>query len=344
MLPVPSFWKTDLETIEVLAQKARKASVREIARSAGNRPVYAFSYGEKQWIDQHANYSSACGAQERRWFDGFAPKKPVVLLIGAVHGSETEGVAALVNLIEILENGQDLRGDTYPSLVEAIDQVRLVIVPVANVDGRARVKPAAMIGCTNEELRYWAQGTWTDGTLCGYPSCKQHHPIKDHTDFLGGYFNDDGVNLMHDNFFHPMARETQALLDLAADEHADYVIQLHGGSNSLADILQPSYVPLETCQQLNRLASRCDETARKEGLAFHVRAVNERKASGKTPASFNLTSALHHVCGGASCTFESNEHVADQEGPHQTHEEIYRSHLILFEQCCRQAIEERAEA
>ena len=44
----------------------------------------------------------------------------------------------------------------------------------------------------------------------------------------------------------------------------------------------------------------------------------------------------------AKNAFESNEHIADQPGPHQSHEEIYRSHLILFEQCCRQAIEEMA--
>ena len=95
MLPVPSFWKTDLDTIDALAKSAKRAQVREIVRSAGNRPVYAFAYGEKQEIDQHANYNSACGAHDRRWFDGFETKKPVVLLIGAVHGSETEGVAAL---------------------------------------------------------------------------------------------------------------------------------------------------------------------------------------------------------------------------------------------------------
>lgn len=342
MLPVPSFWKTDLDTINALAKSAKRAQVREIVRSAGNRPVYAFAYGEKQMIDQHANYNSACGAHDRRWFDGFEKKKPVVLLIGAVHGSETEGVAALVNLIELMENGKDLRGDDYPELVQAIEGVRLVIVPVANVDGRARVEPASMIGCTNEELRYWAQGTWKDGTLCGWPGCKQRHPIKEHAGFLGGYFNDDGVNLMHDQFFRPMAKETQALLDLAAQEHADYVIQLHGGSNSLADILQPAYVPLEISQRLHRLASTCDAAAKKEGLGFTVREVQERRESGATPPSFNLTSALHHVCGGVSCTFESNEHIADQPGPHQSHEKIYRSHLILFEQCCRQAIEEMA--
>jgi len=343
MLPVPSFWKTDLGTIDELVKRVRKGQVEVITQSAGGRPVYAISYGEKPQIDRHANYNSACGAHERRWYDGFEPRKPVVLLVGAVHGSETEGVAALVNLIELLENGRDLRGDAWPGLVEAIEKVRLVIVPVANPDGRARVEPAAMIGCTNAELRYWAQGTWLDGTECGWPGCKQRHPIKEYTQFLGGYFNDDGINMMHDNFFHPMAKETQALLDLAEAEHADYTILLHGGSNSLADILQPAYVPIEINQKLYKLACTCNELAQKEGLGFKIRPIKEDRESGETPPSFNLTSALHHVCGGVACTFESNEHIADRPGPHQTHEEIYRSHLILFEQSCLQAIAEKAE-
>lgn len=342
MLPVPSFWKTDLQTVDELARNARKAQVDVITKSAGGRPVYSFCYGEKQPSQRKANYNSACGATDRRWYDGFEPKKPVVLLVGNVHGSETEGVAALVNLIELLENGRDLRGDTWPELAEVIEHVRLVIVPVANPDGRSRVEPAALMGCTNEELRYWAQGTWADGSLCDYPACKQVHPITN-TKFLGGYFNDDGVNLMHDNFFHPMAKETQALLDLADSEQADYIILLHGGSNSLSDILQPAYVPVEVNRKLHKLAVTCNEAAQKEGLAFNVHPAKEVRESGATPPSFNLTSALHHVCGGVSCTYEANEHVADQKGPHQTHEEIYRSHLILFEQCCRQALDEMAE-
>jgi len=341
MLPVPSFWKTDLDTIDRLARNARRAEVRELARSAGNRPVYAFSYGEKQRIDRRANYNSACGAQERRWYDGFEDKKPAVILVGAVHGSETEGVAALVNLMELMENGRDLRGDAWPDLTAAAEKVRLVIVPAANPDGRARVEPAAMIGCTGSELRYWAQGTWRDGTLMEWPGCKQRHPVRGYTQFMGGYFNDDGVNLMHDNFFHPMARETQALLDLAEEEQADYILLLHGGSNSLADLLMPAYVPLEIQQKLHRLACTCDRCARAEGLGFRIRSVQTERERGETPPSFNLVSALHHVCGGAACTFESNEHVADEPGPHQSHEEIYRSHLILFEQCFRQALAEK---
>jgi len=118
---------------------------------------------------------------------------------------------------------------------------------------------------------------------------------------------------------------------------------LHGGSNALADILQPAYVPVEINRKLHKLACTCNELAQQEGLGFKIRPIKEDRESGATPPSFNLTSALHHVCGGVACTFESNEHIADRPGPHQTHEEIYRSHLILFEQCCRQAAAEKAE-
>ena len=38
---------------------------------------------------------------------------------------------------------------------------------------------------------------------------------------LGAYFNDDGVNPMHDDFFLPMASETEAILRLAREEARD---------------------------------------------------------------------------------------------------------------------------
>ena len=327
-------WKTDLETIAAWAKRAKRAQVRSLCRSAGGRDVWAFAYGEKQELNRRANYSSACGAHDRSCYAPIKGKMPVVALLGAVHGGETEGTAALVNLISLMETGKDLRGDAYPSLVEAAEGVRLVIVPVCNADGRARVQPDSMIGCTGYELRYWMQGTWKDGSLCGWPDCKKQHPIKDYVDFLGGYYNDDGVNLMHDNFFHPMARETQALLDLCDAEAADWVIQMHGGSNSVNDLLQPDYVTLECQQAVRNLSIRCDEAAKAQGLAFHVRDLPGRE-QGATPPSFNLTSALHHVCGAASATFESNQCIIDQPGTHYTCEQVYASHRILFEQLLR---------
>ncbi|MNL64392.1 hypothetical protein D3C87_1886020 [compost metagenome] len=53
---------------------------------------------------------------------------------------------------------------------------------------------------------------------------------------------------------------------------------------------------------------------------------------GKYPfPAINLTSAIHHVCGGMSITFESN---TGMDAPPQkfTPDEILDSHLILFEE------------
>ena len=331
MMAVPEFWITNLDHIDRQAKAARRATVRELTRSAGGRPLYAFCYGEKQMIESTANYSSACGAFDRTCYAPSEGKKPVVLLLGAVHGAEVEGTAALVNLIHCLEEGKDLRGDENAALMKAVKGIRLVIVPVCNPDGRARLPYESVLGMTMEEQRYWFQGTWKDGTLCDYPRCKKIHPIKAVSDHLGSYFNDDGVNIMHDNFFRPMARETQALLDLADEEKADFIIQLHGGSNSCNSLLPTHYVTRESLMAVHDLSVLCNEQAKREGLAFTICPVPERE-SGETPPSFNLASALHHVCGAVSAVFESNQHVADHPGVKLTHEQVYRSHLILLEQ------------
>jgi hypothetical protein len=101
-----------------------------------------------------------------------------------------------------------------------------------NPDGRARLPIDTLIDVSYEQLVYYMQGTWKDGTFCKRPDCKAVYPIKDDSDFLGSYFNDDGVNLMHDNFFAPMARETSALLGLADAEAPDFTVLLHGGSTT----------------------------------------------------------------------------------------------------------------
>jgi len=320
---VPDFWKSDLQTLDSMAQEY---GAKQICVSAGGRPVWAFEYGQKQAITSRANYSSALGAKDiKAYMDtGDSIKKPVVILIGAIHGQETEGVAALLNLIFMLETGSDFGANFHDSLQEAAEGLRLVIVPVANPDGRARVVPSSMIGCTEKDLLYWGQGTWKDGSLCGWPGCKKVHPIKDHVDFLGGYFNDDGINLMHDNFFNPMARETSALIKLTSDEFADYVIQLHGGTNDKNMFIPTGFVPPEVTAEIRQLYEICDARAKQHSLEFDISA--ESKV-------FNLASAMHHASGAVCAIFESNQCVVDVEwGVKYSHEEIYLSHMILFEE------------
>lgn len=332
MMFTPAYWKTDLNYIEKTYLEAKNCSEKRIlCQSAGDRPVYMLAYGEKK-AHGTANYSSALGGRDKGCF---SPKgqKPCVILIGAVHGQETEGVAAITNLISLLETGVDLMGKTNEKLLSLVENIRLVIVPVANPDGRARVKPDSMIGKSFEEFRYWGQGTWADGSLCGWPDCKKIHPIKDSAGFLGGYYNDDGINLMHDNFFHAKARETTAILDICEDECADFVLNLHGGGNIKGGMLPTDYVTKECSLAIDELYQRCQRVGDTEGLEFFRGAI-PALPSGENPPTFNLISATHHVCGAVSACYESNEGILDDPvGTPRTYEEIMRMHEILFEEC-----------
>ena len=51
-------------------------------------------------------------------------------------GAVMESIAALQHLISLLESGRDLDGVEWPQLLESARQLRLVLVPVANPDGR----------------------------------------------------------------------------------------------------------------------------------------------------------------------------------------------------------------
>lgn len=53
-----------------------------------------------------ANYSSACGAMDVSSYK--RKNRPCAMLIGAVHGNEPEGIAAILNLISMIETGKSL--------------------------------------------------------------------------------------------------------------------------------------------------------------------------------------------------------------------------------------------
>ena len=323
------FWITGIDDVYGILSEVRRGEVKTLCRSAGGREIKYVTYGEKEDYNRRANYSSACGAHDPSCYADKRGKRPTLMLIGATHGQETEGVAGIANLISLLETGRDLRGKPVPSVTEAFEacNCRLIIVPIYNIDGRARCVPDSMIDESPEELRHHGQGNWKDGTLCGWPGCKKIHPIKEAAGFLGAYFNDDGVNLMHDNFFAPMARETEALMRLCDSEAPDCVIGLHGGSNSTNELLQPDYVPKYINRAVRALAEEIAENQTARGLKSHVRPIPETEPT--TPPSFNLTTAIHHVCGAVSSTYESNEGLADRNA--FTAEEILLHHYCLFE-------------
>ncbi len=324
------FWKTKPEQLWEMLHSMKKGQVHTLCTSAGGHEIPYVTYGEKEDYKGTANYNSACGATDPKYYANREGKRPALMLVGATHAQETEGVAGLMNLFSLLETGRDLRGMEVPSLLEAWEAFggRLVIVPIYNMDGRMRCEPDSMLNEPESSLRYHGQGTWKDGTLCGWPGCKTVHPLKDAVDHLGAYYNDDGVNLMHDDQFCPMAEETKAILKLAKDEAPECVIGLHGGSNCNNVLLPPCYVPEYIGRGINKLAKAVAELQDAAGLKSQVYDARER-LEGFPPPSFNLTSAFHHVCGALSSTYESNEGLA--EANQFTAEEILLNHYCLFE-------------
>ena len=331
----PEWWRSSLDDVEEALKLVKKGSVCEIARSAGNRPIYKIEYGKSNVRHGSANLSSALGAHDIRYFADKTGEDyvPTLLLVGANHGGEFEGVVGLLNLIKLIETGTDYRGEEHPELLSYINKIHLIIVPISNPDGRARVPFNSVIGITFHDFRYYNQGTWKkDGTLCGWPGCKSVHPIKEASEFLGAYFNDDGVNMMHEDFFGYASKESTALLDICRNEVPDLSLLLHGGTNAVTGLLPTDFTYpaiVEECLEIsNALKARGDE----EGVRIKVYEQNA------ISLAFGITSAMHHLCGTPVMTFESNQGLSDAPGICCDEEEIYKAHILLFEESAKHLV------
>jgi hypothetical protein len=326
---LPGFWVGDVRGLGPRLEGLTRGRVTVIATTPGGRPVPLVAYGAREDVAHHANFNSAIGGREpAAYMDKAARQKPVLLFLGPVHGHEVEGLTGLVNLIQIMETGKDLRGREQERLRRLGEKCRLLIVPAGNPDGTARFEPRALQGMGDDDVRFWGQGTWKDDTFCDWPQCKRQHPmVGDNVGFLGCYFNDAGVNPMHDEFFAPLGPESVAFLKVARAEGPDLVVSLHSHESNPA-VLRPAYVPVEVQQDIRSLAEECYTLLRQRqlpcGSLFEV--VPE---GGKHPEPFNLTSALYHISGAGSFTFECPHGVTGN--CQVTCEQILDIQLTLYE-------------
>jgi len=326
---LPGFWIGDVKGLATRFDGLRRGQVTVIAVSPGGRPIHLVAYGDKEQLPHRANFNSAIGGREpAAYMDKAARRKPVVFFLGPVHGHEVEGLTGLVNLIQIMETGKDLRGRDQTALRQLGNRCRLLIVPAGNPDGTARFEPQALLGMNGNDLRFWGQGTWKDGTLCGWPACKRQHPmVGDNVGFLGCYFDDAGINPMHDEFFAPMGPEAPTILKVARDEGPDLVVSLHSHEPAPA-VLRPAYVPIEVQQDIRSLAEKYYALLDERNLP-HDSPFEASPERGKNPSSFNLTSALYHICGAGSFTFECPHGLRD--GCRVSLEQILDIQLTLYE-------------
>ena len=225
----PTFWKGRLADVEAAVKAVRKGETRVLTRSAGRRNVYLVTYGKRQFRQATANFNSACAGRDPSAYARKNGKQsPVVFLLGPVHGGELEGIVGLVNLLSIAEHGKDYRNRPWRRLSENLAKCRTLIVPLGNPDGRARFPLDSSVGHALDHRQAFEMGVRPDGTAYSWPAVKRIHPMRGPAvGRLGAYFNDDGVNLMHDEWFEPMAPETKAFFQLARQEAPDFIISLH---------------------------------------------------------------------------------------------------------------------
>ena len=306
---LPDFWIGDVKGLPSRLEHLERGKLTVLGTTPGGRPIHLVTFGDKEAVTHRANFNSAIGGQQAAaYMDKAARKKPVVLFVGPVHGHEVEGLTGLVNLIQIMETGKDLRGKSQEKLRQLGGQCRLLSIPAGNPDGTARFEPRALQGMGEDDVRFWGQGTWTDDTFCDWPQCKRQHPmVRDNVRFLGCYFNDAGINPMHDEFFAPMGPESAAFLKVACEEGPDLAVSLHSHESKPA-VLRPAYLPTEVQQDIRSLAQECYALLGQRQLPFGG-LFEVRAEGGKNPESFNLTSALYHICGARSFTFECSHGV-----------------------------------
>ena len=321
---IPSFWKSRVGDVEEVISSVKRGQVRKIGESYGHRPIYFVSYGKKALSTRTANFSSAIYSRHPEAFcKRDRQARPVLFILGPVHGGELEGVVSCLNLIRILETGSDFRGRPWPGITDRADRLRIGIIPLANPDGRARLPYDSFVGQNNETMHKYSQGTRKDGTLYGWPGMQEFHPMIDDVGFLGACFNDQGVNIYNDCFFKPMASETRAIFDLAIDEAPDLIVGLHSHempSEFLQTYMVPPGLREWTAEIQRRFAGRMEE----RGLPF--------TPPRPTPShALELSDALYHATGAVSILFEGPQGIIGMPHKPIDHDTILDSHLVMFE-------------
>lgn len=301
--PRPDFWKVRPDEIIDFCERATKCSRKEIiARTPLGYPVYALFYGDFA-DDRPPQTNWSAGAASTTWKNYAGnppPAKQTFLLLTGVHGAEPECVAGAMNLIQELETGRDFRGKTHPELTDLIAKYRFIVVPCANMDGRA-ISPDHLRGVAWRDFRAASQGTWKDGSLVGWRGSKAWFPLPlDKVSYPGGYPNADGYNIMHDAApGNIRTAEARGILKLAERWRVDAVLNGHSYEYAPSAIV-PSAVGLPaSVERANAISDRVNAAIHAAGL--RAARVPAKRAPSNT---INLNTVLGLASGALALTLE----------------------------------------
>ena len=338
---IPGFWVGSVADVDTfLKRHITRGQVANIGTTAAGRPMPAVFYGQPRRGKGTTTFSGSLGYGDVRAWIGPDYERKVYFAMAGVHGGEFEGIVGAVNLLSVLESGRDLRGREWPGISSAARELdRIIILPIANVDGRARV-PLRIIppqGTDERVSEYFNTGGKLDGTIIGWPQCKRDIPVDfSQVQFPGGYPNDAGVNFQHDDFFGHRQPETTALLDLMAREKPDLTMNMHTGADfmhPLRTFLEPALMPA-----FDSLYRRVITDLTRAGLQRSDDAETLSDPKRERMSTFNLDSAINLHCGALSVLVESPSHAfsAGKRNGQQffhTPEDLLNAQLI-----CHQAV------
>ncbi len=341
---IPEFWINWPEDVSAfLKARVKRGEVRTVGKTAGGREMRAVFYGGGGPRRKGTTtYSGALGFRDVRAFRGPDHEKTVYMGMASVHGGEFEGIVGIVNLIAAIETGRDLVGREWPEIPEAVERLdRVALIPVVNVDGRTRI-PLRMVkhqGTDNFAHEYLNTGGKKDGSLIGWPECKEFIPMDFSAfGFPGGYPNDNGVNIQHDDFLRAPQPETRALMELTARERPDLVFNMHTGTQFI-ELLRPFSEP-ELQPAFDRLFRQVHTRLTVEGLQATSDVERQANPGRRKMSTYNIDTALNLNCGALSVTVETPSHnfsTGKRNGEPFRHEpkNIVKAHLLAHLEAMR---------
>lgn len=327
---IPGFWvNTNEDVIKFLHKKVKKGTVEVIGVSAGGRPIYAVFYGKPRKWGGTTTFSGSLGFGNVEAYRGPDHDKKVYLGLSGVHGGEFEGIVGTINLISIIETGKDLRGTEWPELTKVIKKIdRLVLIPILNPDGRARIPIRMQKYRDGNHIvhEYLNTGGNPDGTLIGWPQIKALIPLDfNRPGFPGGYPNDAGINIMHDDFFGEVQPETKALLNITAKEKPDITINMHTGADYMF-LLRP-FAEMELQPVFDSIYKHVHSRLAIEGLLKTKDIEKEANPAKAKMGKFNLDGALNLHSGTLSIVVESPSHGYSRKSNGQL--AVYTPEMLL---------------
>lgn len=326
LFTAPDFWLSRLKDIDGAVREVKTGTVERIGQSAGGSKLYAFNYGELEPMASTATISSAMASDRpEAFYDPQKRTRPSLSVLGSIHGGETEGIAFCLSLIRLLETGRDASGQERPALLEKIRRLRLSVVPCLNPDGRSRAGISHLNGAALEDLFLVQQGLLADGSPFFGRKVKEIQPIpKETMRLMGGYYNDEGVNLQHDDFFGPrQAPENQAIRDFFRREVPDAFLTFHSHGGAPAILTPDAFLSPGTQRKQVEMAGFILSKLHAAGIAFIP-----PDQIVTPPWSFYFQTWLHHMTGATPLLFEF---CHGMEMNPMTLEKIHESGFVTFE-------------